>query len=290
MPSGLTWWQARDYAIAGTPVRRMIWYNPIIWITHTTGLFYYQEEVDTLLASPASADTVPHIVQQNEFGALEFLMADWTTLPPGGSEPVLPPGAPAPVPPAGPPDTPPAVPDPVAGGYPPSLPSLPEPTAPTGSGGSGGSGGSTGGTPTLPTGGNGGGGIVVNPPTLPPGSPPPAPPPPQPFPPPIPFTPPTWDPTSLIALYGSGPALDVQGALIGGSIGLTWSCTAHIDPPHALTMVLGTSDGTTGSGPVAHTDPTTVARPGDIVTFVAVLFGGPAFARNLTITATKVVS
>lgn len=157
MPSNLTWPEARVLAKAGTPVRRDPWLDPIKWITHTTGIYWYHEELNQNLQSPASADPVRHVVRATEFGTDEFLAVDWTTLEPGAIDP--PPASAPPTPPAppvAPVPTPPGVPPPPGsgggGGYPPNFPgTTPAPNPP----------------PIIITGGGGGGQSPGTPPKIP---------------------------------------------------------------------------------------------------------------------------
>jgi hypothetical protein len=265
MPRDLTWWEAADYARAGFPVRREIWQNPIIWITHPIlGVYHRHEEMNQALPEPAAADPVAHVVRNTEFGAAEFLTPDWTTLPPGGVDPPLPPGDPQPPKPPGPDGNPPPPPNPPPpdtdgggpGGYPPPNPND------DGGGGGGGD--------------DGGGGVVL--PPLPPTNPQP---PPPPDPPPKP-PPPT---VTLPNLGGSAiTAISISASMSGIVAGTAWSVVASSDDG---TWSLGvfSADG-------SH-DISTVPQPatgGSTMFFVATCIDGPQTLRGTKVGAFTIVS
>ncbi len=75
MSSFLTWPQARDLALAGTPVRRDAWLaaDPPSWLEHRTGLWVLTDLRHALV----------RVVDAGWFALAEFYANDWTTDPPG---------------------------------------------------------------------------------------------------------------------------------------------------------------------------------------------------------------
>lgn len=63
----MNWFNARDLAQAGTPIRRLPWTDK--WITYWRGLWWCHIR-----------DTAPRVVRTTDFGKPEFLAEDWTTI------------------------------------------------------------------------------------------------------------------------------------------------------------------------------------------------------------------
>lgn len=257
MASNLTWWQAADLARARQEVRRQGWLDPLVWITHTPGLFFRHEERNLTLPSPAAADPARHLVRSAEFRAAEFLATDWTTENPNAPDPVAggdpPEIAPPPTqPPGAPPTTP---------------PTYVPPLLPPGSGG-GGPGGSPGGTA---------GGLPV-PPNLPPLQPQPPSPPSVPPPPPIengllPY----W--SDLVASLASG--LHVSGQLHNIFTGSVWSCAFHIPRLHLDVLLALVYPPSGGVNSILYPLGAVV---GDYCTFTASCLSGPGTLKYAIVT------
>jgi hypothetical protein len=100
----MNWFSARDFAKAGTPIRRLPWTDK--WITYWRGLWWCHIR-----------DTAARVVRTTDFGKTEFLAEDWTTIAPEREDcpPVDPPVVdPTPSdPPIDPPGEPPIEPPPV---------------------------------------------------------------------------------------------------------------------------------------------------------------------------------
>ena len=81
----MNWFNARDLAQAGTPIRRLPWTDK--WITYWRGLWWCHIR-----------DTAPRVVRTTDFGKPEFLAEDWTTIAPERVDcpPVIPPVIPPP--------------------------------------------------------------------------------------------------------------------------------------------------------------------------------------------------
>lgn len=167
MAKDLTWWKAAILAVRGGKLRRAAWtVDPIQWITHRTGLWFYHQEENDSLDDPMSAVTAPHVVRATEFVADDFTADDWTdediantpTTPPGGGGGGTgggdPPGGITPPVPVIPPNG-------GGGGGGTGEPPVPPGPIPPGGGGGGGDGGGGAGGPgpiPLPPGPGGGGG------------------------------------------------------------------------------------------------------------------------------------
>jgi hypothetical protein len=271
MPSNLTWWQAADYARAGVPVRRILWFNPVVWISYAPpGIFMRHEELSTIVQPPADADPALLTVKNTQFGAEEFESADWTTLPPAGLDPVTPPGTPPPADPPGAPGLPPSLPDPTLPT--PTPPPTPTPTPPDSGGGSGGPGGYP---PILPVPGGSpgdGGTIIISLPSVPPSGPGHgAIPKPKPVAPPPPVTLPTPS-------CGAETHLSISGTLTGVTAGQAWSVVGRVA---SLVVDLGVlyADGTL----TVSCDPHPAGTGNCSVTFKAI--DGPQTLRGHNLVA-----